>query len=135
MYHPIKYFKTSLIVRGVTLEMTEMCNVICLFRLWQSHFTSEITEILNVMNYLLFIDINFPPLRNLQNVVMRIKEFILCGLILNLHSNFAWSKIITKQCTVQHFFFSVPQVLIQSCPNKTWLVNWHIVRSSFQNYI
>ena len=70
MYRPTNYFKTvkffifyigflvfkgSVIVRGDTLEMTEMCNVICLFRFVTLHFRNH-TEILNVRNFFLFID-------------------------------------------------------------------------------
>jgi hypothetical protein len=70
MYRPTNYFKTvkffyvlyigflvfkgSVIVRGDTLEMTEMCNVICLFRFVTRHTSLHFrnhTEALNVRNY------------------------------------------------------------------------------------
>jgi hypothetical protein len=81
MYRPTNYFKTvkffyvyigflvfngSVIVRGDTLEMTEMCNVICLFRFVTLHFRNH-TEILNVRNYLFiyryvnYINIKYRP--------------------------------------------------------------------------
>jgi hypothetical protein len=46
VYRPTNYFKTVkffifYIVRGDTLEMTEMCNVICLFRFVTLHFRNH----------------------------------------------------------------------------------------------